>query len=212
MRLSVATHIQWAYVNGTVYLLDLESGRYIGLGPRPTDFWRRNVDRLAEGRLGSHVNSGLSIEDMEIEEALLEKGYICIERLCAAPRPVPATEPTRLPFLLSAIRELFALRLIIRFRGFRAAYLYAMRAARTRSLIGGEYLQSAIRAFQFADNLNLVADFRRDCLPRSLALFCHMIGIAAPPFAAHAWVDYAGEPLLDSIESCGRFSPISIIE
>jgi hypothetical protein len=77
-----------------------------------------------------------------------------------------------------------------------------------------------IRWFSWAESLFPILR-ERDCLPRSFALYhylryndvsaCHVIGITPSPFAAHAWVEMAGLPILDSPSVTKRFAVISHI-
>jgi hypothetical protein len=68
-------------------------------------------------------------------------------------------------------------------------------------------LSKALKGFTLAENLFIGRRAPSDCLVRSLSLYRylrsvnipvqHVIGVRRFPFAAHAWVEYEGAPVLD---------------
>jgi hypothetical protein len=96
--------------------------------------------------------------------------------------------------------------LSLRFRGFRKTYGEegAVTGAPEQNHVPP--LDSLVRPFLAAENFVFLRRAPNDCLVRSLALFrylrwsgipaTHVIGIRRIPFAAHAWVEVAGEGVL----------------
>lgn len=100
--------------------------------------------------------------------------------------------------------------------GLRATY---ERYAAFGSASAATPLDRALPGFTKAENLFISRRAPRDCLLRSLALYRylraadvpvqHVIGVQRLPFIAHAWVEYEGVPVFDSLAK--GFSPISRI-
>lgn len=97
--------------------------------------------------------------------------------------------------------------LLLRRRGFAAAYRASTSVAPAPRGAGDGALDRALAAFARAENLFVPRRAPDDCLPRSLALFRflrvmglpaeHVIGCRRAPFFAHAWVECGGRVVLD---------------
>jgi hypothetical protein len=108
----------------------------------------------------------------------------------------------------------------LRTGGFAAAYALAARSP-AGAAPSGEPLARCLAGFVAAEKFTTRLLRRDDCLPRSLALFRflrlrglavrHAIGIADDPLRAHAWVELAGQPLLDDPGHVRRHTPIAVL-
>jgi len=117
---------------------------------------------------------------------------------------------------LLAFRCLLATSRSLNSHGFAATYEDCGNCVATRS---PPSLETALRKFRRAEQFVILRRAPNDCLARSLALFRylrllgfpvgHVIGIRRLPFAAHAWVEHKGSPVLDAFAH--GFAPIARI-
>lgn len=109
----------------------------------------------------------------------------------------------------------------LRRSGFRRTYEDCTRLPAATAPPDPALASSAARAFLHAEEVFLARRAPDDCLTRSLALYRflrgvglpaeHVIGVRRVPFRAHAWVELAGEPVIDDSGRRLRFVPLARI-
>ncbi len=198
-------------------VLDLTTASYYVLDDVASAMWSIATDAsdpraaLAELASNSAVEPAQMRRDFErfvaecVERGFLESAATpAAEAALASPAPA-GTAPSS-GFLLVALawRSLAGTRRALAREGFSAVYERVARLPLARDGIG---LARATAAFRRAENFSVSPDAPDDCLPRSLALYrflrlagvpaTHVIGVTRIPFAAHAWVESGGRPVLD---------------
>jgi hypothetical protein len=150
-----------------------------------------------------------------LDEGLLVQGPVPSD----PPKLVPVP-PRGVPFPeLAAWRALRATARGLRRDGFAKTYqACAALPAPTPLPRPDATLARALAAFARAENFFVHPEAPADCLPRSLALFRflraiglraeHVIGVHRMPFCAHAWVEFAGDVVLDA-DRRATFKPLA---
>lgn len=221
--------IRHAEVEGCRIILDLRSESYRVLDDVGGKMWSILTGEVARDAALAGLCDKYEVAPARLEADLSAFAARCVEEHLlepaadARPRPDPAaTEPTDatrpvrrlLPGVLAALRSLLATQRAISRDGFRATYeRYALIPVRPP----GPSLDGAVRAFCRAENFYVVRRAPDDCLVRSLSLYRslreaghraeHVIGVRRFPFQAHAWVECAGEVVLDT--RAEHFAPLA---
>lgn len=124
--------------------------------------------------------------------------------------PVPEARAIKIPSVLRCAVTIFAVKLVLRSRGFG----WTMRWLRQRvgaipvdTMVDVEVVKAAERAVAMAGALY---PGRAMCLEQSVVLYYllrrqriavkYCQGVQPHPFAAHAWIEYRGEPINDVAE------------
>jgi hypothetical protein len=194
-----------------VVVLDEACGDYVGLGPHESAIWRR----LVNGERGDVLVAGDEVD--RFIEVIAARGWLG----SASADPIHRSRPARAPTWRRAVLCLSLAGLLLRVRGFRAAYAWARGAVRTEPSGDARALGHALRTFSQAEHGFVPRADLADCLPRSLALFVflagaglaprHRIGVKRYPFSAHAWVEVEGDPVLCAAAPCALFTPIATL-
>jgi hypothetical protein len=139
----------------------------------------------------------------------------------AAHGPVPATavgrpRDLRPPSTGRCFLLLLAIRAALRVLGFGRTHRIVLRLARGGAAAATGCLPTVNAT---AERVSMAAAFipgRALCLEQSLALYLLLrrrgiqaalrLGVQAYPFAAHAWVEHAGEPVKEAAEFLQRFA------
>jgi hypothetical protein len=206
----ISDKVRYVNAEGLGVVLDLRTARYLVLDDRATLLFEhltagRSVDAPADVilRFANRCRDLGWLYDAEHERTLSSRSY----------RPA---KPTRGPaFIEAVISLLWAKRALA--DGFASAY---ERLPTEQRRIGATSIEQLLRAFLRAETLVTFDSQPDDCLPRSIALYRllvrrglhvrHIIGVRRVPFAAHAWVEYEGRPLLD--HRVKGFLPLSVVE
>lgn len=187
MRL--ADHVSWAEVDGVVIILDAQTGRYLALSADRTVEW---VALFSGGKMGK-------IDDTAFRAQLIDHGWLAEK----ADKPRHAAKSTFLS--KSALYCLAVSFMRLRLCGFHSALRWAEGARAGPESTAFEPLLA-----RFTAREALIPHRRgtEDCLPRSFALYRYLrahgvaaefsIGVKRFPFQAHAWVEVAGQPLLQT--------------
>jgi hypothetical protein len=192
----VASHCHWAQIDDAVIILDGHRGQYFALQAAEALAWCRAVgdptsDPQRDPTLAKIV--GMAI------------GMGWIETSAKSHLP-PRRAKTGSPSVARAAYCLVRSELLLRLKGFKAAYGWAS-GVNCGVSVGGDNLTPAIRSFGKAEHFFFSHLGLEDCLPRSLALYAflagagfsvaHRIGVRRYPFAAHAWVENHGVAILE---------------
>lgn len=185
----LADHVSWADVDGVVIILDARTGRYLAL---PTDKRAVWLEHFSAGNVGK-------VTDSEFRSQLIDYGWLAekAQKTRHAPRPTFLSKSSLCCLVVSYLR--------LRLFGFRSVLRWA-------ECVGDgpdtEVLERCLARFTASEVLIPHRRGTEDCLPRSLALYRYLrahgvaaeffIGVKRFPFQAHAWVEAAGQPLLQT--------------
>ena len=223
-----------AELDGVLIALDVQRGAYYAFDEVATAMWEALVTLGSRDRALERIAALYDADPREIErdlDALIARlvggGFarwaLARDDRTAMSRP-PARRGARRPSTARAWWWLARTVLGLRRDGFGAAYRRTVALggvepvlAQTRDAL----VERALRAFARAENLFVMKTAPRDCLPRSMALFCflrelgipveHRIGVDRFPFRAHAWVEYDGRVLADHGGNREVFTTIALI-
>jgi hypothetical protein len=221
--------IRHVAIRGRLVLLDLEGNAYHVLDEVAARLW------FTATKIALAPNQAVAelVRDFDAEPTVIARDYADFvvraidERLLVnALAPVEmlprqgVKRPPRWP-AFGAWTCLARTAWLLRFKGLAPTYYSALALGiapiRQRQCDLGQ----ALASFTLAENLMLLRNAPRDCLPRSLALFrflrrmgvaaSHRIGVELDPFAAHAWVEVGGAVVLDA-DWRGSYSVIASID
>ncbi len=173
-----------------MFVLDLKSDVFSALNAQLSKDW------IEAARTGKPVQS--------VMDVLADRGWRSIDGAPITPLHSPLQIVNYKMPLLRAVSCLTRARGNLRDFGLAQTVDWA---ERHQAITTQRSLESALNAFRFVEGIlpNRKGDL--DCLPRSLALFsmlrgygfavCHKIGLHRYPFAAHAWVENEGIPVLE---------------
>ena len=211
--------------------MDLRTEGYEALDDTATQIWlalhRANGD---VGQTLASLSRHYRCEREQLAEPVLdflaacrERGFLSDQPDAPAPLPVARLRlPLRLPEL-AAWCTMAWLSVSLRRRGFarlyRALGRYPIGQMATVPAITED---RALSAFLLAENAFWFRRAPRDCLPRSLALYVflrslglpvtHRIGGRRfPGFVMHAWVEHAGQPLLDDGDKIATYTVLATL-
>jgi hypothetical protein len=213
-RLWATAAVRSAEVDGLRVILDLNSQSYLVLDEAATAFWSvligggdDSVRRLSEKFEVERPEILATLEAFRgrcVAEGLLQEGR---EDSLAKPSVQSEISRRRGRAGWGALRALGCLlktQRSLQEHGF--AYTY-QRYATYPPRGTAAPLELALHGFRRAESLFIPRRAPSDCLARSLSLFRfmrsmgvavdHVIGVRRLPFAAHAWVEFDGLPLLD---------------
>jgi len=221
-RLMVAPEILRAVHGDRTILLDLRAERYLGLDEVGTAVW----DLIARsGECG--ITLPQVVEAIEAEfaapRALLETELGSLldrlrrDRVVQCVKTDETSRPSRPPSTVRCSLTLLGAVLALRLLGLRRSLGLARRLShhvRPAQVPTPEFMSQVVR------RVDVAAAFfpgRALCLEQAFALhlLLRQVGVAARlrigvqpyPFAAHAWVEYEGEPVGESYDQVGRFVP-----
>ena len=220
-------------------ILNLDSERYYGLDEVGSRIWKllkegadipAIVERLAE-------EYDVTRERLEADVTAVLRYLLGLRVVVPAGRRQngerPAREeprvvssalrgPLRVPSGLACALTLVSATLALRMLGLRRSLAIAGRLSRRRPAAespSSEFLAGVVRK---VDTAAAFFPGRALCLEQSLALFLSLrragvpaelrMGVQPYPFAAHAWVEYEGEPVGESYERAGNFVPFNDLE
>ncbi len=216
----VASHdIRYKRIDGRVVVLDLRAQRYSVLDELASSMWEIITGEADTGACFRRWALEYETTDEAMAESIsqfrddrLRMGWLrrndatVDQTVHRRADGVPGYVRRLLPAGALAFSALALTTLSLRFAGFRRTYdwLSGVRAAPGPEV--GALADSVLRPFLAAENFIPLRRAPNDCLPRSLALFLylcwrgipakHVIGVRRVPFAAHAWVEVSGEPVL----------------
>ncbi|MBW4709959.1 lasso peptide biosynthesis B2 protein [Roseobacter sp. YSTF-M11] len=201
--LYLAENVHFAEVEDCGVLLDMRQDAYHFLDPR---------------------NCAAFVQALRAEATENDVSAACLaQRLLSRTRPQPQPQshpaPARRASVFSALTTMRQTTRCHRKDGILACWAQSNRAPATKLRATGG-IDHAVNAFLRAENL---FDFGRstdDCLLRSLSLqrylrqagydSRHVIGVKIYPFNAHAWVEYADQPLLNDAEDIAPYTRILV--
>ncbi len=226
----VAEHVRWRKIDGAVVILDLRSEKYFVLDAIGTAIW----EGIAEGVDSQAEISALATRYGVSRERVAEDVRVFVDR--AKVQGLLATRPAEPPPRLRAgAREgrpacptlrawwsLLATAHHLARHGFAATYgAYEALPVPDAAADVDERLAEAVAAFAKAENVFHMKRAPEDCVPRSLALFRflrsvgipveHCIGVRRFPFGAHAWVEFRGEIVHDSLSTTTNYGTLARI-
>lgn len=225
------THCRYCVFEDRVVLLNLQTGRYHQLDAVASRIWTLATTSTPESAIVEELQQEFSIDRSIAARDVVAFLDTCVESSLLGSDEMHSyyqQKPVRTPVamqrmtLFLAIRNLLEARRGLRVAGFPAVYSRQQRLAPARNDTVAKFsLDRALRVFSNAENFFSVRDARLDCLPRSLALHrfllslgfevSHNLGVRRYPFAAHAWVEYAGAPLCDTPEFVSQFKLIAMM-
>jgi hypothetical protein len=201
--------VRHACVDGLRVILDLRTERYRVLDDTASLLWA--VLTGDEAALAASEHYDLLDEDFRAElerfaRRCLDEGLLQPADEAAAPDAVEAVDRRARTIgsrTLRALSALISTQHALRRSGFRETYeRYAQLPVGTEASV----LDSVLQAFVRAENFFVGRRAPDDCLARSLSLYRflrsvgvpaeHVIGVRRLPFAAHAWVECDGVPVL----------------
>jgi hypothetical protein len=226
-RFAVAPSIRHVEVEGLRVILDLGTERYRILDDAATTLWPVLIGERDAAAAYAAAAAEYDLDQDRWGAELAAFARRCLEEgllvrdgspAPAAPEPLAVPRaPRRRPATQRALTSLVETRRTLRRRGLRVTYVgYSGIAVRPER----EPLDRALEAFTRAENLFVTERAPGDCLLRSLSLYrflrsvgCpaeHVMGVRRFAFAAHAWVECDGAPVLD--DRAHEFTPIARIE
>ena len=201
-------------MDGLRVILDLRTESYSVLDDVASIFWSALI-----GEADADKSIEVLAERYDVDDDRLRADYIAFANRCVREGLLTRTGPWQTARAATVRR---CSRSVNRSGAFWALFsLAATKFSLTRHGFGPTYqryaslpagrelspLDTALSAFTRAENFWLVRRAPNDCLERSLALYRflrfanfpaeHVIGVRRFPFAAHAWVECEGVPLLD---------------
>lgn len=213
----VADHVRAVAVENLVVILDLRDGEYLLLDRSDAALWTKLIDGSASA--DERACSGRIDAEQDFLEACRQSGLIVPAATVVVDSEALPSAPARPANAFQAWRCLLSAHRRIRRMEFAGLYAQCRTIAATRHHGWISDLQHAVRCFRRAENFAPSRKGQKDCLPRSLALFGylrsagfrveHVIGVRAYPFAAHAWVELNGRPVLDQDAYLEQFTVIA---
>lgn len=220
--------IRYKMVDGLIILLDLRAGEYIVLNRVASAMWNVTVtlDDI-QARISDLVRqfdasaAQLEIDLVTFAEDCVARGFL--QTLPASPPVSRLGGKVHAPRATLAWRSLLTTAYRLSRSGFGFTYQKYSRLPfpYRQETDGSPLITQATQAFLRAENFFPLRSAPQDCLPRSLALyrFClaaglparHVIGVRRLPFAAHAWVECAGQPLLDDPADIATYSVLAYL-
>ena len=228
-------HVLSAVHGDRTVLLDLRKERYYGLDEVGTRVWALLREGVDEGgilaRLEHEYEAPRELLQSDLTELLGrlaklgmitrngERGLRQPRRLTGSATPRAAQGEPLAPSALTCALTLICLTVALRIIGLRHTLALVHRAGRCSPPADSPPKEILARA---AGNIGMAAAFipgRALCLEQSLALYVCLrragvavdlrLGVQPYPFAAHAWVEYEGEPVGESWDRVGRFAAFS---
>ncbi|MGQ0568764.1 MAG: lasso peptide biosynthesis B2 protein [Armatimonadota bacterium] len=216
-----------------MFLLCLKTGTYFALEGSAAAMWSGLARQEPDAEILARVRNQFAVDDRTVFSDLSRFEATCVAKgflsspfagagdTCADSRPWTLTR--RLPSAVHASVLRLAVASLLRFGGFSRAYEFAARRANLPAYPEShrQDLADLLPAFRRAEFISPSLRGERDCLPRSLALFSflrergtlaqHLIGVRSAPFAAHAWVEVDGRPLLQEAERLRYFHKLAAL-
>lgn len=209
-------------------LLDLRTEHFLGLDEVGTIVWAEVVQGGRAGVLLPELLDALAVAFDAPRGVLARDLGTLLDRLsregvvegvargeCA---PRPGLTPSAVRCVLTLIGVVIGLRLL----GLRRSLAAARRLVRAVPPVvipNADFLTQTVRK---VDTAAAFFPWRALCLEQSFALFILLrragvpvrlrIGVQPYPFAAHAWVEYQGEPVGESYDRVGKFVPFGGLE
>jgi hypothetical protein len=229
----VPSHLVRSALHGDrAILLDLQSERYYGLDEVGTRMWALLTAGLDPPAIVAKLAAEYEVPPPRLQadlgrilDQLLALGMVLPASARAQPEPVPqagtgkcaAQGTLRRPSgLVCGLALVFSV-LTLRCFGLRRSLSVAGRLGRrppAPQRPSPEFLARVVRSI---DTAAAFFPGRALCLEQSLALYTCLryagvpatlrIGVQPYPFAAHAWVEYGGDPVGDGHDRVGKFVP-----
>lgn len=210
--------VRYGKIDSCGIVLDLQTQKYSVLDDSATAIWEILTDDLDVDDCIAQWTCDFEVTNDEIMRTIdafrtecLNVGWLSSKTLTSQDQLVRRTGSfrslgRRLPARVVAFLALASTALSLRFKGFSKTY-GCRREVFIASPTSLPPLQLIAQAFLEVENFFFLKRAPNDCLVRSLALFrylcwrgvpaTHVIGIRRVPFAAHAWVEAAGEAVLE---------------
>jgi len=215
-------HVKWCSIDDVIFILDILTGEYHGLGPDQTRLW--SVLFSKEGSGPANIGHSVPWEDRDaLVSSLQAKGWLEEgSKLLRKPGITLRLSPS-----IDAFYCLMRTALTLRSSSFHAAYSWAKQCSAApllgqRQAMTAFQLEAAMEHFHCAERFWISRGAARDCLPRSLALFAylrrcglpakHVIGVKRFPFAAHAWVEVEAKPLLAARQHGATLNTVTTVD
>ncbi len=228
--LACSATVRWTGINETVILLDLQRGTYLAMDPVASTMWRlilrersrRDViDTLSRLYGESAVRLATDLDrfvDRCSKDGLLTDPH-CREPERVQPRMEHRRRSVSLWHAWSCMAKVAWL---LHRGGFPLGYkaITGLAERCPRQPASSQVVDRALQSFLAAENFFVFRSAPDDCLVRTLALFLflrrlavpaqHCIGVRTEPvFAAHAWVEIAGQTLLEATDNGAPFSVLA---
>lgn len=235
-RLMTSPLVRSAVHGDRTILLDLRRERYYGLDEVGSRVWAllkegADVSAIVE-RLGEEYDAPRERLQADLAELLRYLSGLQVivqaDRQQNGERPTgkgpsvassPVLGPLHAPSSLACALILVGATLALRVLGLRRSLAVARRLSR-RTLAAespsSEFLSGVVRK---VDTAAAFFPGRALCLEQSLALYLCLrragvpselrMGVQPYPFAAHAWVEYRGEPVGETYDRVGKFVPFN---
>jgi hypothetical protein len=238
-RLAPSPFVHSTLHGGRTILLDLRRERYYGLDDVGTRVWallKEGVDVPAiVARLGEEYDAPRERLQADVSQVLRHLAELKViipagaqrngtrsaaraHRVVKLVHPGPLRGPSGLSCSFALVGATLALRVLGLRRSLALIRRLCWRAQRVRRPTP-EFLAAVVRK---VDTAAAFFPGRAQCLERSLALCLCLwragvpvelrMGVQPYPFAAHAWVDYLGEPVGESWDRVNRFVPFGDLE
>lgn len=217
-----ASHLHWCEVDECVVLLDQRAGSYYALDKADSVAWRSFLTALPDLALPDPARNAGERADLPkvITDAIANGWLVSLALAAEESPPLRRSRPAfRILFALRALQCLRSVAKQLDRRGFDHAYEAAKALDCPEPPVVS--LESAGKAFMFAERFFLTAKASEDCLVRSLALYTflvrsgfrasHRIGVRRYPFLAHAWVEVDGRSVLDVPEKVRDYTLIATL-
>jgi hypothetical protein len=239
LRLVPSPFVHSALHGGRTILLDLRRERYYGLDEVGTRVWAllkegADVPAIVD-LLGEEYDAPRERLEADVSQVLRHLAELKVitpagtqpnsTRSAARTHGVVSLVhrgPLRVPSGLSCSLALVGATLALRVLGLRRSLALIRRLCRRAQGAESptpEFLASVVRK---VDTAAAFFPGRALCLEQSLALCLCLwragvpvelrLGVQPYPFAAHAWVDYLGEPVGESWDRVGKFVPFGDLE
>jgi hypothetical protein len=227
-RLFPSPSIRHARIDGLVMVMNLETETYQVLDEAATSIWGAYLDANGERpRMREILRPQYGDAESVLDEHI--SGFIdscrslglLVDHRSDAPAPPPRrARAGRWPSVL-AWRAMASTAFRLRRHGFAETYRELGRSRWNERAAGaGVARETALAAFVRAENLFWFQRAPRDCLPRSLSLYAFLsqLGFPAvhriggrrfPGLAMHAWVESAGEVVLDDAEKIAEYEVLA---
>jgi hypothetical protein len=210
-RLSPSRSVLSAVHGDRTVLLDLRRERYYSLDPVGTQVWALLKGGADVPAIVAHL-----MEEFDVSQERLEADVLGLLEKLSRLRVIESVE-TRPTSALVATVVLVGVTLALRILGLRRSLTLVRRfcghAPEAEAPSPG-LLADVVRK---VDTAAVFFPGRALCLEQSLALYLCLrragvpvelrMGVQPYPFAAHAWVEYRGDPVGDSYDRVGKFAP-----
>lgn len=215
MVVGLPMHLHWLLDDGVVWTIDTRNGQLFAVEGNAAAAWQA----LAAGR-GEHVPRWF-LQELHAR-GILELSKTKHPRIARVVRwAVALFAWLALPTLLACVFRWLVRRALAR-GGFGEMvsladeFPFGQRGAFPRQL-RSEWLAGYCRA----EGLVGFSGGTNDCLPRAFALYLmlcglgvrarHIIALRPRPFAAHAYVEVDGAPVLEDMQALRDFRPLSVL-